>query len=323
MHDHPGDTGERMPLNTVPQGYLHPEYARSLAAFGIPRALPECGGWVLVRDIPECGGKDAMGCYPLFVCNRWDSIDRDLTALANDIVSLVLVSDPFSGTNREFLSERFSVVRPFKRHLVISTERKQAPEFDRHHLYYARRSLREMETEIISRPQDMLEEWTALYRNLIARHGISGIQAFSREAFRIQLEIPGLCMIAGRMKGTGELAGMHLVIRQNDHAYSHLAAFSAEGYRISAAYGIYLETIRYLEESGVSLFDLGAAAGSSDNPDDGLARFKKGWANDERMVYLCGAVLNPDAYERACAMTNRKNADWFPEYRDPASGSKK
>ena len=43
-------------------GYLHESYARSLADFGRPRALPGSGGWILQRRVPGAEVDDAMGC---------------------------------------------------------------------------------------------------------------------------------------------------------------------------------------------------------------------------------------------------------------------
>ena len=76
------------------QGYAHPFYAASLAEFGAPLRLPRCGGWVLERSVPGGHARDAMGCYPLFVCQDWRALAADLDDLDGP-VSLSLVSDPF------------------------------------------------------------------------------------------------------------------------------------------------------------------------------------------------------------------------------------
>jgi hypothetical protein len=53
-----------MTNNQAVTGYMHPQYARSLAEFGIPRKLPRCRGWILQRQIPDFPHYDGMGCYP-------------------------------------------------------------------------------------------------------------------------------------------------------------------------------------------------------------------------------------------------------------------
>ena len=101
-------------------GYLHPGYVQSLAEFGAPRELPHCGGWVLERQIPEFADYDAMGCYPLFVCQDWSQLHNDLEDLGTNLVSLALATDPFGTYNPAYLKQCFDVVVPFKEHFVIN-----------------------------------------------------------------------------------------------------------------------------------------------------------------------------------------------------------
>jgi len=60
---------------------------------------------------------------------------------------------------------------------------------------------------------------------------------------------------------------------------------------------------------------LGGAAGDADDDEaDGLSRFKRGWATGTRQVYLCGKVLQPDAYRRL-AGDAPADMEYFPAYR--------
>src|SRR4026209_724846 len=105
-------------------GYSHPAYAASLAEFGKPRALPRSNGWILERPISPTPYRDAMGCYPLFACDDWSKLDSDLEQLADDIVSLAIVADPFGAHDPEQLRKCFStLVTPFKEHLVTDLSR--------------------------------------------------------------------------------------------------------------------------------------------------------------------------------------------------------
>ena len=74
-------------------GYAAEEYARSLAEFGEPLALPKSGGWLLSRALPEGPGRDATGCYPLFCCADWNGLSDDLQSVPAEIVSVSLVAD--------------------------------------------------------------------------------------------------------------------------------------------------------------------------------------------------------------------------------------
>ncbi|MCA9220940.1 MAG: hypothetical protein KDA71_11470, partial [Planctomycetales bacterium] len=87
-----------------PVGYAEPAYARSLAAIGQPIALNDCGGWLLERSTNpvEARGKltgpaphDACGPYPLFACRDWSRLEADLNPLADRLVAVSLVTDPW------------------------------------------------------------------------------------------------------------------------------------------------------------------------------------------------------------------------------------
>jgi hypothetical protein len=133
-------------------GYAHPNYALSLQEFGEPRELPRCGGWILVRSIPGTPYKDAMGCYPLFACLDWTKIHEDLEDVGDDLVSLILVTDPFSGVVPIYLEQCFDLVRPFKTHYITDLSHPLESFVDKKHRYYARRSLKQMEVEVSLTP---------------------------------------------------------------------------------------------------------------------------------------------------------------------------
>jgi Acetyltransferase (GNAT) domain len=294
-------------------GYANPKYALSLQGFGEPRALPHCGGWILERPIPGTSYKDGMGCYPLFSCRDWFKLNEDLKELESELVSLVLVTDPFAAADHAYLERCFQIVRPFKRHLIADLSQDFEHFVNKHHRYYARASLRDLQVEISDEPVRYVNEWIELYANLVKRHSISGIRAFSEDSFRAQMQTPGMILVVGRLGG--EIIGAHMIAIQGDVAYSHLAAFSDAAHRHSASYGIYWMALKYLTEHKIRFFDLGAAAGIDGNAQDGLAKFKAGWSNDSRTVYLCGAVLERHKYNAICQEKNIGSTDYFPAYR--------
>src|SRR3954454_7355488 len=97
--------------NSQQIGYLHPNYAHSLAEFGQPVALPASGGCVLERNIPDSDLRDAMGCYPLFCCLDWTGLKDDFAMLAGRLVSVAAVIDPFAPVNGNDLSRWFQIVK--------------------------------------------------------------------------------------------------------------------------------------------------------------------------------------------------------------------
>lgn len=306
-----------MKIPSEPAGYAHAGYALSLKEFGEPRELPHCGGWILERTIPGTSYRDGMGCYPLFLCRDWSLLHEDMKEIASELVSLVLVTDPLATIDEWYLTNHFQIAKPFKRHFVADLARNPEDFVNKHHRYYARRSLREMQVEFCDEPLRYVEEWMKLYGNLIERHNISGIRAFSEQSFLTQLQTPGLIMAVGRLGG--EVAAAHLIAIHGDVAYSHLAAFSDDGYKYSASYGLYWMTLKYLMEREVRYFDIGAAAGIEENEQDGLATFKKGWSNDSRFAYLCGRILDDTKYSELAARSV-SGTDYFPAYRSGEFG---
>ena len=297
-------------------GYLHPHYAYSLREFGEPQELPQCGGWILKRIIPGTPYKDAMGCYPLFVCRDWTKLGKDLEQIGSGLVSVAFVTDPFAEVTPDCLKRYFDVVRPFKKHYVANFSYPLDSFIDKthcSHYYYAQRSLKQMEVFICLEPIKYLDEWVKLYDNLIIRHNIKGIMAFSPKSFETQLKLPGTVMAIGLHKG--EIVGAGVVLIQGRLAYFHLAAYSDTGYKIRASYGIFWKVLNYLQAQGVHFLDIGGLSGIECDPKDGLARFKKGWSNETRLVYFCGHIFDRQKYETICQQFRIAGSGYFPAYR--------
>jgi GNAT acetyltransferase-like protein len=290
---------------------LAPGYAASLSEFGRPQPLPRSGGWLLEREIAGGAGRDLMGAYPLFGCADWAALPEDLEELDGPI-SVVVVADPLAEVGEVELRRAFpDRVVPFKRHQVRDLDAGHTlPEHHRRHL---RRAAEAVEVEVCADPLARLDDWLALYATLVERHGLTGIQAFSREAFERQLALPGL--LAVRAERAGAAVGMALWLTDGPDAWYHLGAYSDAGYEVSASYAVFAVALGELRERGVRRVDLGGAAGAAD-ADDGLTRFKGGWATEERVAHLCGRVLDREAYDRLAAGADTA---WFPAYRAPVA----
>jgi hypothetical protein len=299
------------------QGYLHPLYATSLSEFGRPRRLPRSGGWILERPIPDTPFHDAMGCYPLFCCEEWGALKEDLSDLEGELVSLALVADPFGEYTVEGLRQTFgSVVRPFKEHHVIDLRGRPLEFVASHHLRNARKALRTLRVEAHQAPTSLAEDWTRLYATLITRHGLTGVHRFSSASFERQLSVPGCTALAARFEGT--VVGMLLWYEQGNVAYYHLGAFSPEGYERGASFALFYTALGYFADAGLRWLDLGGGAGLEDRPDDGLARFKRGWATGTRPAYLCGTILDPGRYSDM--ISSSSHSTYFPQYRLQGGG---
>lgn len=296
---------------TCTVGYNHPLYAESLREFGTPRELPQCRGWLLERPVPGRAYRDAMGCYPLFACPDWSRLHLDLAAVSgDDLVSVTLVTEPFGEYDEPYLRRCFpDVVRPFKEHFFADLGRLQV---SRHHRYYARWALRQTTVAVCADPALFLDEWVRLYANLCARQHLRGVKAFSRQAFSRQLTIPGLVVLHATARGV--TVGAQLWYVQGEVAHSHLTACSPQGYELRTAYALYGSAIEHFAGK-VRWLALGAGAGARGDPNDGLSRFKHGWATGTRTAYLCGRVFSPERYAEAVAARGIAATDYFPAYR--------
>jgi hypothetical protein len=254
-----------------------------------------------------------MGLYPVLVCNRWDRLGKDLAARAEDWVSFSCVVDPFGATREQLEDQHFEVARPFKKHWLVNLEVPYEDAVSSHHRYYARYAARNgVEVHRVRATRDKIDVWSRLYDQLIERHDITGIQAFSRAAFSRQFDVPGLVMFFAEYDG--QPAAAHLWYEMGDVAYSHLSAQSDAGYDHSASYALHREAIRYFD-ARVAWLNLGGGAGLTVNADDGLSRFKEGWATDARPSLLCGRVLQPAVYEALAAERGVEDSAYFPTYR--------
>jgi len=295
-------------------GYMAPAYAESLSEFGSPRLLPRSGGWILERSIEGWPDRDATGCYPLFACRDWNSLHADLEELSG-LVSLALVCDPFGEYDEEYLRKCFGdVVVPFKEHFVTDLNRDPAEFVAAHHRRNARRSEREVNVEQCARPSDFLDDWYALYRVLIERHGIEGLVAFSKESFARQLQVPG--MVALRAVRDGATVGMLLWYVQGDVGYYHLGAYSERGYELRASFALFDYALRHFASQGLRWLNLGGAAGAAAGEDlSGLGRFKQGWSTGTRTAYFCGRIFDAEKYDEIVRSKGARAATYFPAYR--------
>jgi len=294
-------------------GYQHAAYAKSLNEFGSPQLLARSGGWLLVRPIDQHNGRDAMGCYPLFSCRDWSGLSADLDDVGHELVSVSLVLDPFCNFDVDVLRQNFTDrFVPFKTHFVADLQCSSREIVSEHHRYYARRALLALDIELVERPGDIIDEWMCLYAELIARHRIKGLRAFSRAAFAQQLATPGIAVL--RARHNGDTVAAHLWYLQDDVGYSHLAAANSVGYRLMASYALYwsaLETFR----GQIRWLNWGGGAGTNVAAADGLTRFKKGWATGTRTAFFCGRIFDRKRYEALAVDKSSKDDGYFPAYR--------
>ncbi len=295
-------------------GYQSISYVKSLSKLGEPIELTRSTGWLIKREIPETSIYDAMGPYPLFTCTNWDLLDTDFDRISDQVVSISLVTDPLGRYDVEDLRRIFpDVMLPFKKHYIVNLMTDWENHISNNHKRNIKHTAKNTSIEIVNNPVELLDEWTLLYDNLINRHNIKGITAFSRSSFQQQLQAKGV--VAFRARCGGVTSGVLLFYTNGRHAYYHLGAYSDLGYSQKMSFGLFDFALKYLANAGVEKVNLGGGAGLENNDNDGLARFKCGWANDEATAWFCGRILDNEKYDYLVERSGAKMNGYFPAYR--------
>jgi len=284
--------------------------AQGCAAARVLHVAAWDGAPLLVREVPGGGGHDAAGCYPMLpFAPHWTVRQGAEELAAHGLVSAVFVSDPVLPPP-DLLA--FDHARPFKtHHLVELAAGGYAP--SAHHAQEIRRAGRRTMIEEVDFAAHQ-STWASLYAQLVADKGFSGgVQDFGSAYFAALARAGARAWLA---RSAGLPVAMALWLRHGPVAYYHLAASSLDGRRVSAAYGLVDAAIRCLLADGVATIVLGGAAGATDAPDSGLARFKAGFANATATTMVCGLVLDRRRYSELEAAAAAGDA-WFPAYRAP------
>lgn len=296
------------------RGFSHPLYLETLRVLGQPVYLPGSGGWVIARPIGETGRFDLIGNYPYLICRDWKRLAEDIAELRDHYVSLVVVTDPFAGVSPDELRGVFDDVTAYKPHFVNDTTQPFESFTTASRRANARRALRHVEVERVEDPARFADEWVALYRHLVSRHDIRGINAWPAESLRQHLRVPGLEMF--RAVHDGQTVGLDLWYVDGDVAHGHLVALNDLGYRLRASYALKWRILEYFR-SRVAWVNLGGVPGDKTDVTQGLGYFKHGWSTGTRSVYLCKSVFDRDFYEELSR--DVPDTGFFPRYRGGGS----
>ncbi|WP_170849776.1 GNAT family N-acetyltransferase [Tardiphaga sp. OK245] len=237
------------------------------------------------------------------------NVEAGLARLAGGgLVSVVLVVEDALRPPTHAL-RAFDFARPFKTHHLH--DRTLGPfAYGKHHRYEIKRARGQVDAKEIALA-DHLGDWQRLYGKLHERHELTGVHAFPDAHFRLLSDLSGVRMFGAFAEG--ELVSAHLFVTHGNHAISHLAASTARGYKLGAAYAVNDAALGDLDDCDVINF--GGGAGSGDDTSGGLARFKAGFSNRTAQSLLCGKVLDRAAYDKLSA--DAAASDFFPAYRSP------
>ncbi len=293
-------------------GYFHPEYADAIVDNAQITALKKAKGWLLNRQIPHSCYYDLTSCYPLMCCHDWSKIIEDLQEIPEQVTAVSLVTDPFAQLNKKF-SHHFDTFSLFKEHYIVDLSIQS--KYKKHHRYEIRRSLKKgIEVHHCEQPSLFIKDWQKLYCHLISRHKIKKNLQFSQSLFNKQFNLPGLAVFRACIND--QTIGMALWYVSDEKAYYHLAANSDMGYNNGCAYALMDYSLHFLRTYGVKEATLGAGPGIKKQSNDGLSRFKSGWANYTKPVYFAGKIMNNQAYNQVINQS-KNNPEYFPAYRSP------
>ncbi|KJV05348.1 GNAT family N-acetyltransferase [Methylocucumis oryzae] len=295
-------------------GYYHQKYAEAFADLGKSLPLHLANGWLLQKNIPNTEYYDVTSCYPFLCCQHWDKLALDLAELNEQNVSLTIVTDPMAAFRHQDMVELFDMFKLYKQHYIVDLTSNYASSISVHHQREIKRATGKLYVNVIAQPITLLPEWLNLYNQLISRHHIKGITAFSENAFRQQLNVPGLVMLAAYAQQC--LAGIALWYQTQHSTYYHLTAYNELGYKTGASYALMAASLDYFCQQNIHWACLGAGAGAYEKQRDGLAEFKAGFATTTKPVYLAGKILNPTLYQRLSEQTHTTHSRYFPAYRD-------
>jgi hypothetical protein len=291
------------------------EYGESLRHLGNPIHITEWGTTVLGRAY-GAEQSDAAGTYPIAVFKAGCDLSGGLERLRRlGLVSVVLVIEDELRPAHDDLQRAFDFARPFKQH-YLHDRSQSAISYSKHHRYEIRRAAQAVRVERFDLGAH-LDEWIRLYESLIARHSLANsIHAFPRAHHETLAKLPGTTAIGAF--ASGRLVSCHVWICHEGHAMSHLAASSEEGYALRAAYAVNAASIELLDECRILNF--GGAAGTGNDNETGLARFKRGFTNRLSPAYLCGKVLARNIYAELSRQARvPADAPYFPAYRQPVT----
>jgi hypothetical protein len=279
------------------------------AAFGLGSIdVTEWQTALLTRPIPQTNWFDALGCYPLTVFGPRPDLNAGLQQLRQaELVSVALVPDPLTSPSPEALADAFEICRPFKTHYLI--DREAGPvRFAKNHRWAIRKSYKHCSFEAIDLREN-LDLWLKLYGHTVSRHRVTGIQAFAPSYFRDFASMDSVTAMAARSQG--HIVAIILWVRSGDIVYAHLEGGSPAAYKTHATYGLIAAANEYFADCRI--IHLGGAAGLGAEPGDGLAHFKRGFANREVTAYFCGSCLHLDRY--AALAEDQPQTSFFPAYR--------
>lgn len=266
--------------------YCSEAYAQALRESNASSfAVPAWGTHVLVREGP--GGKRlAVGARPFASLDPSCDLQAGLDHLREaGITSVSLVTDPLWGADAPELRQAFDVCRRFKEIYLVdkASDRVKIGKRHRNRINKARGGAEVREIPLA----EHLDRWFELYRRNVVNRKIP--QPFTNAHFEYLATLPGLRTVAVLVDD--EIATITMWLPYQDTLYFHDAASSAIGHAVAASYVAFAHVVERFDDCRYIF--LGGSAEFFDDHLDGLARFKRGFANSSNTSFMCSSILSP------------------------------
>ncbi|MCS6893084.1 MAG: GNAT family N-acetyltransferase [Deltaproteobacteria bacterium] len=290
------------------------EYAKCFDQLGEVVSLENSGVHCLKLSNHYTPHLDLSYCYPFIYIFNLSGLIEDLKKQIN-YQCFYGVLNPWITVIEEHEIQFFDVFIEYKDHYYCDLGQPDIwSRISVSHRRLIKKALKKIDVKI-SDPESVRDAWPDLYNNLIRRKNISGFTCFSKNILQKFLYVPGAKIFSAYRDQN--LIGLVIFYISDPYVFYHLAAYSDEGYELSASYGIFWEAIQYFRLHGLRLFHLGGA------PDGGvglgLLQFKKGFASGVRKAYFVGKVLDQDQFRQTLIASESFGVrDFFPPYRKSA-----
>jgi len=245
--------------------------------------IPEWRTYVLVRGAPGLKRvKHATGLPAHSSLNPDCDLKGGLLRLEREgIASISLITDPLWSPDLKLLQEAFESCRPFKENYLI--DRLAGPvQFRKRHRNMINNAKRLVQVSGVSLADNVTRWWEMYHEHRKTR---VVVYPASRKRFEVLAQLPALEVFAAFFEN--EVVGMTIWLRFNEILYYIDGVSSEKGLAISALYAAFAHAVDHF--SDCRYIFLGGSADFRSLRSDGLAVFKRGFANTSVLDYLCTA----------------------------------
>jgi hypothetical protein len=248
--------------------------------------VPEWGTYVLVRKAPGLGlVRHATGLPAHSSLDPDCDLKGGLLRLRREgIASISLITDPLCSPDLKLLQGAFESCRPFKENYLV--DRALGPlHIRKRHRNTINNANRLVQISPV-RLADFLNCWWGLYHE----HRKTRVVVYpaSRKRFEMLAQLPELEAFVVYFEK--EIVAMTIWLRFNEILYYLDGVSSERGLAISAPYAAFAHAIDHFSDCRHIFF--GGSADFRSLPSDGVALFKRGFANASLRDYLCTSHFN-------------------------------